>query len=139
MTDVGRMSVQELAGKVLVDVLRQAVGWLAQQLMEAEVSRWAGAGYGERSGDRVARRNGYRERTWDTRVGSIELANPSSGRGRTSPASWRRAAAGSRRWSRWAREQAAARGGGTRRDQPIACSCRLPRRRAVGDRGWDWG
>jgi hypothetical protein len=80
MTDVGRMSVQELLGKVLADehadVLRQAVVWLAEQLMEAEVTAAAGAGYGERSGDRVARRNGYRERAWDTRVGSIELAIP---------------------------------------------------------------
>ena len=76
MTDVGRMSVQELLGKVLADehadVLRQAVVWLAQELMEAEVSQAAGAAYGER----VARRNGYRERAWDTRVGSIELAIP---------------------------------------------------------------
>jgi putative transposase len=80
MTDVGRMSVQELLGKVLVDkhddVLREAVVWLAHQLMEVEVTAAAGAGYGERSGDRVARRNGYRERGWDTRVGSIELAIP---------------------------------------------------------------
>ena len=50
--------------------------WLAQELMEAEVSQAAGAGYGERHLDRVARRNGYRERAWDTRVGSIELAIP---------------------------------------------------------------
>jgi putative transposase len=80
MTDVGRMSVQELVGKVLADehadVLRQAVCWLAEQLMEAEVSQRAGAGYGERHPDRLARRNGYRERTWDIRVGSIELAIP---------------------------------------------------------------
>jgi len=80
MTDVGRMSVGELVGKVLAeehaDVLRQAVVWLAEQLMEAEVSERAGAGYGERHPDRVARRNGYRERAWDTRVGSIELAIP---------------------------------------------------------------
>jgi putative transposase len=80
MTDVGRMSVQELVGKVLADehadVLCQAVVWLAQELMEAEVSQAAGAAYGERSGERVARRNGYRERAWDTRVGSIELAIP---------------------------------------------------------------
>ena len=80
MADVGRMSVQELVGKVLADehadVLRQAVVWLAQELMEAEVSRAAGAAYGERSGERVARRNGYRERGWDTRVGSVELAIP---------------------------------------------------------------
>jgi putative transposase len=80
LTDVGRMSVQELLGKVLADehadVLREAVVWLAHQLMEVEVTAAAGAGYGERSGDRVARRNGYRERGWDTRVGSIELAIP---------------------------------------------------------------
>jgi putative transposase len=80
MTDVGRMSVGELVGKVLADehadVLRQAVVWLAQELMEAEVSERAGAGYGERSSERTARRNGYRQRAWDTRVGSIELAIP---------------------------------------------------------------
>jgi transposase-like protein len=57
-------------------VLRQAVVWLAQELMEAEVSQRAGAGYGERHPDRTARRNGYQERAWDTRVGSIELAIP---------------------------------------------------------------
>ena len=66
MTDVGRMSVQELVGKVLADehadVLGQAVVWLAQELMEAEVTAAAGAGYGERSPERVVRRNGYRER-----------------------------------------------------------------------------
>ena len=80
MTDVGRMSVQELVGKVLADehadVLGQAVCWLAEELMEAEVSQAAGAGYGERNPERTARRNGYRERPWDTRVGSIELAMP---------------------------------------------------------------
>jgi hypothetical protein len=46
MTDVGRMSVGELVGKVLADehadVLRQAVVWLAQELMEAEVTQAAG-------------------------------------------------------------------------------------------------
>jgi putative transposase len=85
MTDVGRMSVQELLGKVLVDehadVLREAVVWLAQQLMEVEVTSAAGAGYGERSPERATRRNGYRGRAWDTRVGSIELAIPKLGAG----------------------------------------------------------
>jgi hypothetical protein len=107
MTDVGRMSVQELLGKVLADehadVLRQAVVWLAQELMEAEVTAAAGASYGERSGDRVTRRSGYRQRAWDTRVGSIELPSPGCGRARISPASWSPAAAASRRWSRWSR------------------------------------
>ena len=44
--------------------------------MEAEVTTAAGAGYGERNPERAARRNGYRQRPWDTRVGSIELAIP---------------------------------------------------------------
>ena len=80
MTDVGRMSVAELVGKVLADehadVLRQAVCWLAQELMEAEVTAVAGAAYGECDPERTARRNGYRQRAWDTRVGSLELAIP---------------------------------------------------------------
>jgi transposase-like protein len=44
--------------------------------MGAEADALCGAGYGERSADRVNRRNGYRERDWDTRVGSVELAVP---------------------------------------------------------------
>ena len=44
--------------------------------MGAEADALCGAGYGERSPERVNRRNGYRERDWDTRVGSIELAVP---------------------------------------------------------------
>jgi hypothetical protein len=64
MADLGRMSVAELVGKVLADehadVLRQAVVWVAQELMEAEVSQAAGAGHGEGSGERVGRRHGYR-------------------------------------------------------------------------------
>jgi transposase-like protein len=48
----------------------------AEALMGAEADALCGAGYGERSADRVNRRNGYRERDWDTRVGSVELAVP---------------------------------------------------------------
>jgi hypothetical protein len=92
MTDVGRMSVQELVGKVLADehadVLRQAVVWLAQELMEVEAAAAAGAGYGERSGERTARRNGYR--SGHGRPGSARWSwpFPGCGRGRTSRASW---------------------------------------------------
>ncbi len=49
---------------------------MAEGLMGAEAEALCGAGYGERSPERVNRRNGYRERDWDTRVGSIELAVP---------------------------------------------------------------
>ncbi len=45
-------------------------------LMNAEVDAVCGAGYGERSFDRVNSRNGYRGRPWDTRVGTIDLEIP---------------------------------------------------------------
>src|SRR5438067_1928828 len=58
------------------DLLRAMVQEMAEALMGAEAEALCGAGYGERSPERVNRRNGYRERDWDTRVGSIELALP---------------------------------------------------------------
>ena len=58
------------------DLLRVMVRDFAEALMGAEADAVCGAGYGERSPERVNRRNGYRERDWDTRVGSIELAVP---------------------------------------------------------------
>src|SRR6266581_957662 len=57
-------------------LLRAMVEDFAEALMGAEAEAVCGAGYGERSPERVNRRNGYRERDWDTRVGSIELAVP---------------------------------------------------------------
>jgi len=59
-----------------VDLLREGVRVLAQAVMETEVSGQIGAGPYERSSERVAYRNGYRTRTWDTRVGTIELKIP---------------------------------------------------------------
>ena len=58
------------------DLLRAMVRDFAEALMGAEADALCGAPYGERSPERVNRRNGYRERDWDTRVGSIELALP---------------------------------------------------------------
>ncbi len=58
------------------DLLRAMVKDFAEALMSADADTLCGAGYGERSPERVNRRNGYRERDWDTRVGSIELAVP---------------------------------------------------------------
>src|SRR5215211_6970830 len=58
------------------DLLRAMVKDFAEALMSAEADALCGAAYGERSPERVNRRNGYRERDWDTRVGSIELAVP---------------------------------------------------------------
>src|SRR3954465_9308517 len=58
------------------DLLRVMVKDFAEALMSADADAVCGASYGERSTERVNRRNGYRERDWDTRVGSIELAVP---------------------------------------------------------------
>src|SRR5205823_961836 len=58
------------------DLLRVMVKDFAEALMSADADAVCGTGYGERSSQRVNRRNGYRERDWDTRVGSIELAVP---------------------------------------------------------------
>jgi putative transposase len=58
------------------DLLRAMVQDFGQALMGAEADALCGAGYGERSSERVNIRNGYRERDWDTRVGTIELAIP---------------------------------------------------------------
>lgn len=58
------------------DLLGEMVRSFAQGLMSAEADVICGAPWGQRSPDRVNRRNGYRTRRWDTRVGSIELRIP---------------------------------------------------------------
>ena len=59
-----------------VDFLREALRVLVEGIMDAEVSSRIGAEYGERSPERVTKRNGYRSRAWDTRVGTMELHIP---------------------------------------------------------------
>ena len=58
------------------DLLREMVRSFAEELMSAETNVVCGAGYREVSADRINRRNGYRSRRWDTRVGSIDLKIP---------------------------------------------------------------
>jgi putative transposase len=59
------------------DFLRDTVHLLAQGVMEAEVTELTGVPKGERAPDRrLTSRNGYRDRRWDTRVGTIDLAIP---------------------------------------------------------------
>ena len=58
------------------DQLREMISTFAGALMGAEVDALCGAGYGERTSERANSRNGYRERTWDTRAGTIDLAIP---------------------------------------------------------------
>src|SRR6266487_1091948 len=50
--------------------------FMAQRLMELDVDGRCGAGYDEKSAERINSRNGYRDRTWDTRAGSVELKIP---------------------------------------------------------------
>ena len=49
---------------------------VAQQMMEMDASGLCAAAYGERSADRTNSRNGYRERLWETRAGSVDLKIP---------------------------------------------------------------
>ena len=58
------------------DLVRAMLERLAEQLMSNEADALCGASYGERSPERVTKRNGYRTRRWDTRAGSIELEIP---------------------------------------------------------------
>jgi putative transposase len=58
------------------DLLREMIGFTAQRLMELEVESATGAAHGERSPDRTNHRNGYRDRSWETRAGTVELRIP---------------------------------------------------------------
>lgn len=58
------------------DLLREMIGFTAQRLMALEVEGKTGAAYGEKSAERLAQRNGYRDRLWETRAGTVELRIP---------------------------------------------------------------
>jgi len=80
------------------DFLREALARTLAEVMEVEIARLTGAGPNEKSPDRLASRNGYRERRFDTRLGSIELLIPKLRKGSYFPgASWNRASARSGR------------------------------------------
>lgn len=66
--------------------LRDTISFAAQRLMELESESLCGAGHGERSPERVNQRNGYRERDWQTRAGTVELRIPKLRKGSYFPA-----------------------------------------------------
>ena len=81
MADTHNLSTDALVRKVLTDdhadLVREAVSFLCHQITEAEVSAQIGAGLGERApAERTSHRNGYRERRFDTRAGTLELFIP---------------------------------------------------------------
>jgi putative transposase len=80
MADELRIGLAQLLRKAQMehdaDFLKEGLRALSQALMEMEVEEHIGAGRHERAEGRSGHRNGYRERTWDTRAGAIELKVP---------------------------------------------------------------
>lgn len=80
MAEERRMTTADVVAKVMAgeqgDFVREAVALVARELMEAEISVEVGAELGEINPERLAHRNGYRPRPWETRVGEIELLIP---------------------------------------------------------------
>ena len=77
MTAKANISLSELAEKGAdADLLREMIQYVAQRMMDMDVEGLCAAGYAERSPERLNSRNGYRERLWETRAGSVDLKIP---------------------------------------------------------------
>lgn len=86
------MTIDRMTLKALVekgsddDLLREMMAYVANRMMDMEVESLTGAAHGERSASRTNHRNGYRERTWETRAGTVDLAIPKLRKGSYFPA-----------------------------------------------------
>ncbi len=84
---IDRIALKELVEKGSdADLLREMIAFIASRMMELEVEGLTGAGHGERSPARINQRNGYRERTWETRAGTVALEIPKLRKGSYFPA-----------------------------------------------------
>jgi putative transposase len=77
MTTKTNIALAELVEKGAdADLLREMIQYVAQRMMDMDVESLCAAAYGERSPERLNSRNGYRERLWETRAGSVDLKIP---------------------------------------------------------------
>ena len=84
---IDKIALQELLEKGSdADMLREMIGFVAERLMALDVEGLCGAGHGERTPSRTNQRNGFRERPWDTRAGTVELEIPKLRKGSYFPA-----------------------------------------------------
>src|SRR5262245_60352605 len=86
------MTIDRMTLKALVekgsdnDLLREMMAYVANRMMDLEVENATGAAHGERSPARINHRNGYRQRAWETRVGTVDLEIPKLRKGSYFPA-----------------------------------------------------
>ena len=84
---IDRMSLKALIEKGSDDdLLREMMAYVANRMMDLEVENATGAAHGERSPARINHRNGYRQRAWETRVGTVDLEIPKLRKGSYFPA-----------------------------------------------------
>ena len=80
------MAVQGLLARTSgADLLRERLGFAAELFMELDVGSKTGAAWGEKSGERLVQRNGYRDRVWEKRAGTVELRIPKLRKGWSLP------------------------------------------------------
>ena len=76
MTTDDMMTLRALLEKTSdADLLREMIGFTAERLMALEVEGLTGAAHGERTPERITHRNGYRERSWETRAGTVTIGS----------------------------------------------------------------